>query len=118
MRPGQQAAFDAEMALANACLNAADVEGELRHLQRAHVIGQAFVGPHVRTHWHMLLVERRRGRVGAVVGQGVRIVLGAVGSAIGVIPLGNTGSSDVSMVQRMPIPPDLQAIVDAHDRQG
>ncbi len=118
MSPGQQEAFDTEMALANTCLTAADVEAELRHLQRAHIIGQAFVGPHVRTHWHMLLVERRRGRLGAVVGQAVRIVLGAIGSAIGVIPLGNTGSGDVSMLQRMPIPPDMQAIVDAHDRQG
>jgi hypothetical protein len=42
-------------------------------------------------------------------------VLGAVGSAVGVIPVGNTGGSDVNMFRRMPIPPDLARVLEGRD---
>jgi hypothetical protein len=35
-----------------------------------------------------------------------------LGSAVGVVPVGNTGGSDVSMFKRMPIEPELQNIID------
>ena len=81
-------------------------------MERAHVIGQAFVVPHARSHWLMLEVEFRRKRPVAAFGQFVRIVLGMLGSAVGVVPVGNTGGSDVSMFKRMPIAPELQDIID------
>jgi hypothetical protein len=88
------------------------LETGLAHLERAHIIGQAFVLPHARTHWLMLKVELQRNRFSAALGQVVRIVLGILGSAVGVIPVGNTGGSDVSMFKRMPITPELQKIID------
>jgi hypothetical protein len=42
----------------------------------------------------------------------VRIVLGVLGSAVGVVPVGNTGGTDISMFKRMPIEPELQRIID------
>ena len=55
----------------------------------------------------MLQVELRRHRPAAVIGQLIRIVLGALGSAVGVVPTGNTGGTDISMFKRRPIQPDV-----------
>jgi hypothetical protein len=60
----------------------------------------------------MLEVELRRRRPLAAFGQVVRIALGALGSAVGIVPVGNTGGSNVSMFKRMPIAPELQNILD------
>lgn len=101
-----------EIAAARARMAAGELEAAMPHLERAHVIGQRLVGPHVLSHWLMLKLELRRGRPLAAWGQLVRIVLGALGSAVGVVPAGNTGGSDISMFQRLPVPPELQAEID------
>ena len=105
-------AFDNEMLGRRSSSQRGELEAGLAHLERAHVIGQAFVVPHARSHWLMLKVEFRRRRAVAAFGQGVRIVLGVLGSAVGVVPVGNTGGSDISMFKRMPIEPELQNIID------
>ena len=64
--------------------------------------------PHIKSHWQMLKVEIQRRRPAAVVGQCVRIVLGALGSAVGVVPVGNTGGTNISMFKRMPVARELQ----------
>ena len=112
MNPVRSAAFDNEIALAKELIARGELEASFRHLERAHIIGQAFVVPHARSHWWMLRVELGRRRVLAVFGQSVRIVLGILGSAIGVVPVGNTGGTDMSMFTRMPIDPELQKIID------
>lgn len=105
-------AFEAEIARAKELLARDELERSLAHLERAHVLGQAFVVPHARAHGWMLMVESRRRRPGAAMGQVVRIVLGVLGSLVGIVPLGNTGRSDVRMFERMPIAPELQRILD------
>ena len=112
MHPVPSAAFDNEIALAKAAIARGELETGFAHLERAHVLGQAFVVPHARSHWLMLQVECRRRKPVAAVGQLVRLALGILGSAVGVVPVGNTGGSDVSMFERMPIAPDLQEIID------
>lgn len=112
MNPVQGAAFDNEITLAKAFIVRGELESAFAHLERAHVIGQAFVVPHVRSHWLMLEVELRRMRPVAAFGQIVRIVLGALGSAVGTVPVGNTGGSDISMFKRMPIAPELRDLID------
>jgi hypothetical protein len=82
----------------------------IKHLENAHVLGQRYVGPHIRSHWWMLRVEVKRASVSGVLGQLLRIVLGAVGSAIGIVPLGNTGSTRVSMFKSLPIESGLQKL--------
>jgi hypothetical protein len=71
------------------------------HLERAHVLGQACVGPHVIAHWLMLVVALRRREPLAAAGQIMRILLGALGSALGSVPTGNTGGQ-----QRQHVPAD------------
>ena len=112
MNAARNAAFDNEIARAKEFIARGELEAGFAHIERAHVIGQAFVVPHARSHWLMLKVELRRRRAMAAFGQGVRIVLGVLGSAVGVVPVGNTGGSDVSMFKRMPIAPELQNIID------
>lgn len=112
MNPVQSAAFDKEIALAKELIAKGKLEASFPHLERAHIVGQAFVVPHVTSHWLMLGVEFRRRRVMAVFGQTVRIVLGMLGSAVGLVPEGNTGGTDISMFKRMPIEPELQNIID------
>jgi len=116
MNPVQRAAFDHEIALAKELVAQGDLKSGHAHLERAHVLGQAFVLPHVRSHWLMLQVEFRRKRPGAAFGQVARICLGAIGSTVGVVPVGNTGGSDVSMFERMPIDPELQSLIDGRPR--
>ena len=105
-------AFDDEIARAREFIARGELQAGFAHIERAHVIGQAFVVPHARSHWLMLKVELRRRRPAAALGQAVRIVLGVLGSAVGVVPVGNTGGSDVSMFKRMPIERELQNIID------
>jgi Protein of unknown function (DUF3703) len=108
----RNAAFETEIAQAKALITRGELEAGYAHLERAHVIGQAFVAPHARSHWLMLLFEIRRRRPVAALGQVVRLVLGILGSAVGKVPVGNTGGSNVSMFKRMPIAPELQEIID------
>lgn len=112
MNPIQKSAFEAEIAQAKRLLAQGLVEAGFKRLERAHVIGQAYVDPHVVSHWLMFKVEVRRRQPVAAFGQAARIVLGALGSAVGVIPTGNTGGSDISMFKRMPIEPELKSLME------
>ncbi|MDO9319840.1 MAG: DUF3703 domain-containing protein [Gammaproteobacteria bacterium] len=112
MNPIQSAAFDNEIALAKEFIAGGELAAGFAHIERAHVIGQAFVVPHARSHWLMLKVAFRQKRPVAAFGQIVRLVLGTLGSAVGVVPVGNTGGSNVSMFESMPIAPELQNIID------
>lgn len=108
----QRAAFEFEITRAKELIARGEFESGFAHLERAHVIGQALVVPHAKSHWLMLKVEMQRRRPAAVLGQCVRIVLGALGSAVGVVPVGNTGGTNISMFKRMPVAPELQKIID------
>jgi len=110
--PALRRAFERELALGRWACGERRWDEAMRHLERAHVLGQAHVLPHVRSHARMLEVELRRRAALAAAGQAVRIVLGALGSAVGRVPTGNTGGSDVNMFQPMPIPDDLRALLD------
>jgi len=118
MNPKQRLAFEQEMAVAREFIAAGDLDRAFRHLERAHVIGQAFVYPHAKTHWLMLTLEIRRRQFSAAFGQAIRIILGIIGSAVGVVPVGNTGGTDISMFKRLPIAPDLQRLIDGKSSDG
>lgn len=102
-----------ELAMARELIQKAEYDDAFAHLERAHILGQAQVRWHVLSHWMMLEVALRRGQLAAAAGQLVRIVLGAIGSAVGHVPVGNTGGSDVNMFRPMPIPPDLLEVMES-----
>ena len=81
------------------------------HLERAHILGQASTVEHVRVHWHMLLWGIRQRNVRECLGQLLRIVGAAIGTAAGLVPLGNTGGTNVNPFKPMPIPPELAALI-------
>lgn len=111
MKANIRHAFTLEMNAAYAFIEARDLDKAMLHLERAHVIGQRYVVPHVQTHWHMLRIGLERRAMSEVRGQALRIVLGALGSALGVVPTGNTGGTNISMFARLPVPPEIQRIL-------
>ena len=88
-----------------------DPAASFAHLERAHVLGQASTREHVRVHWHMLRWGWRRRDLREVLGQLLRIAGAASKTAIGLVPAGNTGGANVSPFRRMPLAPDLEAIL-------
>jgi hypothetical protein len=94
-----------------AAATAHDGTGRWRALERAHILSQPWPWPHTVVHWRMLrLALRQRDRREAI-GQVVRLLVAAPGSAAGRYPVGNTGRSAVGLLQPMPMPDDLAAIL-------
>lgn len=104
-------AFDEAMGEASRQVGEGDAAGAFRSLERAHVLGQSRFGPHVRVHVAMLRVawSRRDGR--EISGQCLRLALVPLGHLVGRLPLGNTGGANVSAFAPMPIPPDLERLM-------
>lgn len=102
---------DAELHAADQALAARDPARAFAHLERAHVLGQSSTIEHVRVHAHMLRwgIAQRSPR--EMLGQLLRIAGAATKTALGLVPHGNTGGSDVSPFRRMPIAPDLAALI-------
>ncbi len=95
-------------ARAEAAQHAADA---FHHLERAHVLGQASTFQHVRVHVLMLLWAVRHRAPRELAGQLLRIVGAATKTALGWIPTGNTGGSNVNPFKPLPVPEDLQRIL-------
>lgn len=83
------------------------------HLERAHILAQAWPREHSYVHWRMLLfgIHIKSGR--EIVGQIPRLVIGGVKSFVGNIPVGNTGGANVPPLLAMEIPDDLSKILKA-----
>ncbi len=94
----------------------AEAHGEpelaFRHLERAHVLGQAATREHVRVHLRMFLWALRHRKPAEAWGQLWRILAAALKTGFGWVPQGNTGGAGVSGLRRMAIPPDLQRLID------
>ena len=93
-----------------------DTGGAWWALERAHILSQPDLPLHLRVHWIMLRYAARMGDLREVAGQTLRLTLAPIGSLTGRIPVGNTGRSDVSAFQPMPIPADLRAAIDAEPK--
>jgi hypothetical protein len=83
------------------------------HLERAHVLAQQSTAEHVRVHWAMLRWALRQHVTQEAFGQSWRLVGAALKTWLGCVPTGNTGGANVSGFRRMPIPADLQRLIDA-----
>lgn len=112
MHPDLRRAYQDEMAAARHCYHAGSEAAAMVHLERAHILGQRHVAPHVATHYWMLKIGLRRRAPRQVAGQLLRIVLGALGSALGIVPIGNTGGTDIGMFRRLPLDPALRRLLD------
>lgn len=92
-------------------LKSADYQLAWRHLERAHIIGQAYPIQHSYVHWIMLKFGFKIKNYKEVIGQIPRLMLGGVKSFVGQIPVGNTGGANVPPLLPMEIPDDLKQIL-------
>lgn len=99
-------ALDAELAAAAGAANA-DTDERWRALERAHILSQPWAWPHTRVHGRMLALALRSRDRREALGQVVRLVVAAPGSASGRYPEGNTGRSSAGLREPMPLPDDL-----------
>ena len=113
MKPKLKTYFTAELAQAHAAERAKEGARAWHHLERAHVLSQAHALPHLRVHLGMLAWAWRHRDLRELVGQLPRVLVAAPGSWLGRAPLGNTGGAGVGILTPMPIPPDLQAQLEA-----
>jgi hypothetical protein len=81
------------------------------HLERAHVLGQAWPMEHNRVHWLMLNYGFRIKSLREILGQIPRLILGGVKSFVGHIPLGNTGGANVPGLKPMALTGDLEVLL-------
>jgi hypothetical protein len=105
---------DAELLAAR---HAQNVAVAWKHLERAHILSQPSAALHTRVHVAMLVAATTDLDIREVFGQLVRVLVAGVGSLARSYPLGNTGRARVPMNAPMPIPPDLQAILDRADEE-
>ncbi|MEU8136482.1 DUF3703 domain-containing protein [Streptodolium elevatio] len=105
-----RAAYAAEMAAARAAGPTAD---RWKAAERAHILSQPWPGAHTRTHAVMLRLAFRDRDAREVVGQAVRLLVAAPGSAAGRYPSGNTGRTRDGLTRPMPVPEDLAALLRA-----
>jgi hypothetical protein len=103
-------AFNLEMQQAISLYQQGQFESAFLHLERAHILGQAYVIPHTQSHWWMLKVGLKTHDIREVLGQIPRMLASMIFSRIWV-PVGNTGGAKVSPFKPMPIPDDLKAIL-------
>jgi len=103
--------IDAEVEAAEQLVNENDFEAAFRHLERAHVLGQAITVEHTRVHWLMLKIGWRRRDLREIFGQLFRIAGASTKTPLGIYPTGNTGGANVSPFKPMPVPEDLRLIL-------
>lgn len=115
MHPILKQAYDNELKAAVIRYHAGDFGQAFSRLERAHILGQSFNMAHARTHWWMLKVGWKRRDVVEVMGQVPRMV-GALLFSRMWVPLGNTGGAHVSPFKSMPIPSDLQNLLETYGR--
>lgn len=82
-----------------------------RYLERAHILSQPFAGLHVKVHAHMVGRAFRDRKWRELLGQLPRLLLAGPGSLFGRYPLGNRGTTVISMFQPEPLPSDLASLV-------
>jgi hypothetical protein len=108
-------AYKAEMTVAVNHYDAGNLQLAFSHLERAHILGQSFPIEHARAHWWMLKVGWRNRDIVEIIGQIPRI-LGALLFSRLWVPIGNTGGARVPPFQSMPIPEELQILLNKYGR--
>lgn len=106
-----------ELTLAKQARKQSNVTVEFTHLENAHVLGQASTLLHTKVHILMLFWAVRQVNIKEFLGQVMRIIGAATKTAIGLVPLGNTGGTNVSPFKVLPLSPKhTNILTQANDR--
>lgn len=81
------------------------------HLENAHVLGQESTYWHVKVHFLMFVWAIRNRSPKEFFGQILRMVGALTKTAIGLVPIGNTGGSNISPFQKLPLKPEHRAAI-------
>lgn len=115
MTPQLRSAFAAEMSAARIAYAGGDLSASFNRLERAHILGQRALWPHIVTHWWMLKVGVRRSDTREIRGQITRMIAAVFGYVFGWVPLGNTGGANVSPLKPMPVPSEFAPHFEDYD---
>lgn len=108
--------IETEIETASELIKSDNLESAFYHLERAHVLGQAITVEHTRVHWLMLKIGWRKKDVREIFGQLLRIVGASTKTPFGIYPTGNTGGANVWFFKPMPVPDDLQRLLEKAER--
>ena len=111
VKPSLDEYIERELTAVTAMTAAGDADGAFRHLERAHVLGQASTYQHTRVHMLMLSHGLRQRDRKEIAGQLLRIGGAATKTPLGIYPKGNTGGANVNPLRSMPIETDLAEIL-------
>ena len=75
------------------------------------MLGQESTYWHVKVHVLMMVWAVRNGSARETLGQLFRIIGAATKTCFGLVPQGNTGGANVSPFKKMPISPELTALI-------
>lgn len=103
-------AYQSEMSSAWLAFDDGNFDACFQHLERAHILVQRYALKHTYVHLLMLLVGLRQGDFREALGQVPRMLASLVISRIWV-PVGNTGRARVGAMKPMPVPSDLQHLI-------
>jgi hypothetical protein len=106
-----QQAYKAELKYARQARDQQQWSQAWLHLERAHILGQQQFLLHIQSHWLMLKLSIEQTNWTEIRGQIVRLLLTPIGHLTGRLPLGNPGSSRYPVLQTLPVPDDLQALL-------
>ena len=107
MSPDLRSAFAFEMSSARTAYAEGNLDYAFAKLERAHILGQRALWPHIATHWWMLKVAWYKADWREIRGQIARMIAAVFGYVFGWVPLGNTGGANVSPIKPMPIPAEF-----------
>ncbi len=107
-RAGALILIESEMVAYGTAKGSQEIAKAWAALERAHIISQPYLGPHIANHWSMLCFAFEQRDWREMAGQMLRLALAPLGALTGRIPVGNTGRSNVSAFLPMPIADDLR----------
>ena len=102
--------FDKELRAYYVALQENKLQQAWRHLEKAHVIGQAYPFQHSYVHWKMLQFGIKIKSLKEVTGQIPRLLIGGVKSFVGNIPVGNTGGANIPPLKSLTIDREIVEI--------
>ena len=106
--------YKQELGLYQVAIDKNDYSVAWKHLENAHILGQAYPKEHTTVHWLMLKFGLKIKNFKEIIGQIPRLIFGGVKSFVGTIPVGNTGGANVSALKPMDIPEHLKQILNKY----
>jgi hypothetical protein len=100
-------AIEAGLVSAKQSAQAGDLAGAWAALERAHIVSQPALRPHLRVHCAMLDLAIANGDLGEAFGQITRLALAPLGHVLGRTPWGNSGRATESKFARAALPEDI-----------